>query len=472
MKQIRIVKLVLLFATTFATFGQRKAAPELQDYISHALSKRVELAADLLLVDLERLTLSKSEQIALLTDLYGRASEAVESFPLVLAPTPGGGSYASFIGVFGSTGQMTDALTIRLRILSRLNTLAPTKARDLYEQTTFDTPKVIQECGELAVQVVGDQYYPTLASLRLPTSVLQSPIHSLPQLAAFIQYLGHAKVPGNIDETALIIAGGLKRLTASDRVFVTAELQLQMGKNLEILLQREELSGSVKGIIASEYRTFVLRHLKQPRCGDIVRKGEDLLLKPTLKRLDDFAAQYQIHRTDPKEIPLPEYIAGPVSKRPPLDQTSDFPSDLDRYEKRGTDEDRARVEADIDAISKLQPSDCKLCDLATRVGSLIFFVSRLGDDRLSEHAFSTALSIVALNPAKNTNPGLWIYVAKQLVNLTHHPSPGISQYASKLLAQTIDQDLAVYAEHERLFGRSTAYVKDALTKSDAFVAVF
>ncbi len=398
--------------------------------------------------------------------------EAVESLPLSLASTPAGGSYSSFIATFGTTSQMADALTIRLRILSRLNRIAPLRARDLFEKATIEAPSGRVECSATSIQSVGEHYYPTLTSLNLPNPVLQAPIYSLPQLAALVGYLGTTKYSGNLDELALKAAGAFKQLVVSDRVFTTSELGLQLGQNLTTFLQRNDLSSSIKVLLSNEYRTFVLRQLKQPRCNDVIRRGEDLLLKQVLKRVNELATLYQSRPVDAKEIPAPNYIKSPAIKRPPVDVTAEFPGDLDRYEKRGTSEDRARVEADIDAVIKLEASDCKPCDLATRVGSLIFFVSRLGGDHLSEQAVSAAFSIVALNQVKTTHPGLWIYVAKQLVNLTHHPSPKVSQFVTQLLHQTADPDLNVYGEHERLFGKSNAYITDALTKSDAFAAAF
>ncbi len=294
------------------------------------------LRADFLLKTLDLCpSTSPPRRKAILETVLRTADQVEQLFPTEPVPVgftdtePALAAIASDLGV--------DRLSLKLRSISALSDVDPRTARTWFE-TLAPTQPVPLTCEDFQVprlrqyyQVLGDltdrsfsteesqrgQRDAFLTSHLFPAS---APAHVL----GILYFLSEAKLPGKTLENLLaVLTSQLHDIQADDRSF-SVHLLSEGGQNrLRVLVSRCQAEGIAVAAFLSAFREYYARHLKQPRCADMVRsKPLQEREASALQQVDLMAgAHLNEARLDLKSI----VSAKLVESRPPLDLVADTP---------------------------------------------------------------------------------------------------------------------------------------------------
>ncbi len=249
--------------------------------LNEAAAAPAEVFSDIAFEISERKTVNLGERARLLEDVFHRAGEAREPFPLVYAGS--GQMTAALSAVAASHALKLDALSIRCRAVRAMLQFDPKRARELFE----DIPRVDVPRPSCDRQFVPDAsvYLETLAAVvnrgaftkqerekKVPWWMLENGARGAGSSWQVVAAMRMLPSFARSDEEARLLATALSAslaITDSDRAFTSA---LQKGELVsEVLAASTKLrhDGASDLPMLSGLREFLARHLSAVRCKDV-----------------------------------------------------------------------------------------------------------------------------------------------------------------------------------------------------------
>jgi hypothetical protein len=441
-----------------------------------------EYEADLAFRLIDANQLMPDAALALLTHVFNRSAEVKEALPNNPVPVLGTAKSrrAIFANAFVKT-QLTDRLTVRLRVIDRLLARNRVLATKLMAGLMPDVPEPpTSPCEILPVTGVGSFYSVGYDVVGGFAPFLSERLQTLPAVAALLRQLsGHVTLsPSDVQTIGGWVGKAFGKIRASDRDFTVAELYLHLTENLGEFLGRLPRSSDLRSLIAVNYKDFMMRQLRGARCRDTLdgttvrsmdrsRKANQTFggTPEIVDRYNAFAMVNRVQTVNLSKL-VPASVLSPPSPTPETDSgfTAAYKRALgltQEYFILGTSSARRELATALDML-RPQPiehcPDCTFVRLIDPVFELLMITAPLGNDPINSALIDRLAVGLEASDLRTAHPAIWMFECKRVVNLTHFHDKAFAQLVVDRLSGSRIPELRVYCQFEQVIAPNGMYI--------------